>query len=119
MIFIVDDDEGVRDSLLLLLECEGLEAQAFASGRQFLEADRPRDGDCLILDVHMAGMSGLDLLEELRRRGNGIPVILITGRPDTATKDRARRAGVPAMLEKPYRAEEILARVRIAVRSRP
>lgn len=115
MIFIVEDDDGVRDSLRLLLECEGFIAQEFASARQFLDAGRPGDGDCLILDVHMPGMSGLDLLERLRRRGDMLAVIVISGRPDTATRNRAQAAGAIAMVEKPYGPEELIDLVRLAL----
>ena len=114
MIFIVDDDEGVRDSLRLLLECEGLEAHEFASCRQFLDAVGPGDGDCLIVDVHMPRMSGLQLLECMRRRGNRLPVIVISGRSDAATRNRARAAGALAVVEKPYQPDEILNLVRLA-----
>ena len=74
MIFILDDDAGVRDSLRLLLECEGLETREFASCRAFLDADGA-EGDCLILDVHLPGMSGIELLETMRRRGDMLPVM--------------------------------------------
>ena len=72
-------------------------------------------GDCLILDVHMTGMSGLDLLERMRGRGDRVPVILITGRLDAATRSRAQAAGALAVVEKPYKAGEILALVRHAL----
>jgi len=117
MIFIVDDDHATRDSLRLLLECEGFEAKEFASGRQFLDGDPLGDGDCLILDVHMPGMSGFELVEKLRRRGDTVPVILISGRPDTAILNRARAAGVFAFIEKPYTAEEIIDAIRVALKS--
>ena len=73
MISIVDDDAAVRDSLRFLLECEGYETREFASAREFLPADRAADGDCLILDVHMPGMSGIELLETMRRQGDTRP----------------------------------------------
>src|SRR5271169_484149 len=100
MIFVVDDDGGVRDSLRLLLECEGLEAREFASCEAFLNAGGAGVGDCLILDVHMPGMSGIELLETMRRRGDMLPVILISGRTDTTTRKRARVAGALAIVEK-------------------
>jgi FixJ family two-component response regulator len=115
MIFIVDDDESVRDSLRLLLECAGFEVCVFGSCWEFLAADRIGEGDCLILDVHMTGMSGLDLLERMRGRGDRVPVILITGRLDMATRSRAQAAGALAVVEKPYKAGEILALVRRAL----
>jgi len=115
MIFILNDDDGVRDSLRLLLECEGFEAREFASCGEFLDASRSGDGDCLILDLHMPEMSGIELLERLRRRGETLPVILITGRFDAKIRERARAAGALAVVEKPYKAAEILNLVRQAL----
>ena len=115
MIFIVDDDESVRDSLRLLLECAGFEVRVFGSCREFLAAGRIGEGDCLILDVHMTGMNGLDLLEWMRGRGDRVAVILITGRLDAATRSRAQAAGALAVVEKPYKAGEIFALVQHAL----
>ena len=114
MIFILDDDSGVRDSLRLLLECEGLETREFASCREFLDADGA-ESDCLILDVHLPGMSGIELLETMRRRGDMLPVIVISGRIDAMTRNRARAAGALAVVEKPYQVEEVLDLVRRAM----
>ena len=114
MIFILDDDAGVRDSLRLLLECEGLETREFASCREFLDADGA-ESDCLILDVHLPGMSGIKLLETMRRRGDMLPVIVISGRIDAMTRNRARAAGALAVVEKPYQVEEVLDLVRRAM----
>jgi FixJ family two-component response regulator len=116
MIFIVDDDAGVRDSLRLLLECEGFEAREFASCREFLNADWADEGDCLILDVHMPGMSGIELLEAMRRNRAMLPVIILSGRIDAVTRNRARAAGVLAIVEKPHQADEVLNLVRLALR---
>src|SRR5271165_248275 len=117
MIFIVDDDDGVRDSLRLLLECDSFEVREFASCREFLNAGRRDDGDCLILDVQMPGMSGIERLEGMRRCCDMLPVILISGRLDVRVWERARAAGALAILEKPYRAAEILDLVRRALGS--
>ena len=114
MIFIVDDDDATRDSLKLLVECEGFEARDFASGRRLLDLVRPVDGDCLILDVNMPAMNGFDVLKELRQRGDTLPVIFITAWPDPATRSRARAVGAVALLEKPHGADELLALVRQA-----
>jgi two-component system, LuxR family, response regulator FixJ len=114
MIFIVDDDDATRDSLRLLVECEGFEARGFASGRPFLDAVRPAAGDCLILDVNMPGMNGFEVLDELHRRGDRLPVIVITAWPDPSTRSRARTAGAIALLEKPHGADELLALIRQA-----
>jgi FixJ family two-component response regulator len=115
MIFIGDDDESVRDSLRLLFECASFEVRLFGSCREFLAAGRIGEGDCPILDVQMTRMSGLDLLERMRGRRDRLPAILITGRLDTATRSRAQATGALAVFEKPYKAGEILARVRHAL----
>jgi CheY-like chemotaxis protein len=83
MILILDGDDGVRDSLRFLLECAGFKSFEFASCREFLDVDCSGDRDCLILDLHMPEMSGIELLEEMRRRGKTLPAILITGRLDS------------------------------------
>jgi two-component system response regulator FixJ len=115
MIFIVDDDSATRESLRFLLEAEGFEAQEFAAGLLFLDGARPVGGDCLILDVNMPGMSGIEVLEELRRRGHRVPVIIVTAYPDETTRNRASAAGALAILEKPHGADELLALVRRAL----
>lgn len=119
MIFILDDDEAVRDSLQVLLECEGLAARAFASGREFLDAVRPQAGDCVLLDLHLPGLGGLDVLEGLRRRGEDVPVIVLTGHPSPAARSRAAAAGALAFVEKPYRADALLDLIHQALRPPP
>jgi two-component system, LuxR family, response regulator FixJ len=116
MIFIVDDDDGARASLRLLLECEGMEAQEFVCARHFLDTVKTGKGDCLILDVHMPGMSGPELLD-IVRRGDGemLPVIIVSGRLDDAIRARVQGAGVIAIVDKPYSAEAILKPVRAAL----
>jgi FixJ family two-component response regulator len=118
MICIVDDDSASRDSLRLLLDCVGLEASGFASSEAFLEKREGADPDCLILDIHMPGMSGLELLEELRERGDKVPVIVVTGRPSPADTARALAAGALALLDKPFKPGEIIALARTAVENR-
>jgi two-component system, LuxR family, response regulator FixJ len=115
MIFIIDDDDAARDSLCLLLEADGFEAQQFAAGRPFLETTRPIEGDCLILDLHMPGMSGLEVLEELRRRGWRLPTIILSGRLDGVARTRALSGGAFAVIEKPARPDELLAAIRSAI----
>jgi two-component system response regulator FixJ len=114
MIFIIDDDAAARDSLRLLLECEGFEAQEFASCEAFLDAGGAAHGDCLILDVHMPGMSGIELLETLRRGDSTLPVVVISGRMDAAILKRALAAGALAVVEKPYQGKKIVDLVRLA-----
>src|SRR5215469_11097475 len=115
MIFIVDDDAGVRDSLRHLLESEGLAAQEFASCREFLDADWTDERNCLIVDVHMPGISGIELLEALWRHRETLPAIVLSGRIDAAICKRARAAGALAILEKPHQTEELLRLVRLAL----
>ena len=102
MIFIVDDDEGVRNSLRLLLECEGFAAREFASAELFLALARPADGDCLILDLHMPGDGRPQSPSGAAPAPRWVPVIVISGRMDTAARSRARAAGAIAIVEKPY-----------------
>ena len=114
MIFIVDDDDATRDSLCLLVEGEGFETRDFPSGRRFLDNVRPADGDCLVLDLNMPGMNGFEVLEELRRRGDRLAVVVVTAWADAASQSRARAAGAFALLEKPHRADQLLALIRRA-----
>lgn len=101
-VFLVDDDTAVRDSLKLLLETHGLAVKDFSSGPQLLEDAAPSPADCIVCDVHMPVMSGLDLLATLASRGMARPTILITGRADDALRQRASAAGAFLLLEKPF-----------------
>ncbi len=115
MIFIVDDDDATRDSLRLLLEADGLAAQEFPAGRPFQETASPAEGDCLILDLHMPGLSGFEVLEELRRRGWALPTIILSGRLDVVARARALRGGAVALIEKPARPDELFAAIHLAI----
>src|SRR3546814_506634 len=111
-IFVVDDDEAVRDSLAAVLEAEGLDVEAFDTGEAFLAAfDLERPG-CLLVDVRMPGMSGLELHEALVARGARIPVIMITGQGDVPTAVRAMKAGVDEFIEKPVDPNQMVRMVR-------
>jgi two-component system, LuxR family, response regulator FixJ len=110
-VFLVDDDTAVRDSLKLLLETHGLAVRDFASGAELLELGTPRPGDCLVCDVHMPVMSGLDVVETLAKRGVASPAILITGRVDEALRQRARAAGAFLLLEKPFDGDLLVAAI--------
>ena len=112
MIFIVDDDDGTRDALRVLVESEGLDARDFASGRSFLDGVRPAEGDCLILDLNMPGMNGFEVLEELRRRGLRLPAIVVTAEPSSVKMERALAAGALALLSKPLAVDGLLALIR-------
>jgi FixJ family two-component response regulator len=103
-IYIVDDDEGVRDSARALLESYDHTVEDFPSARDILSSfDRLNEG-CLLLDLNMPEMGGVELLELLRSRGDTIPVIVVTAQNDTDMLARARRAGAYAVLEKPVNA---------------
>jgi two-component system response regulator FixJ len=101
-VFIVDDDADVRDSLRLLLESSGLKVETFESAVAFLKSDRYRDEGCLVADIRMPDMDGLQLQEELIRRGSKLPVIIMTGHGDVPLAVRAMKAGAVDFLEKPF-----------------
>lgn len=109
MIFVIDDDPAVRDSLRVLLEATGHSVEDFPSAEAFLVSAVLSKGDCLIVaDIQMVGMTGVELLELLRGSGNPIPVILITAQPTVAMAARARAAGALAVVEKPFKGADIL-----------
>ncbi len=112
MIFIVDDDQAVRHSLILLLASEGLQAQGFASAREFLAACQPVCDDRLIVDVDMPGMNGIELLLRLRDSGVSPRAVVMTGQPSTFLRQQALAAGAMAFLEKPIDADRLVALVR-------
>jgi len=99
---IVDDDEWVADSLQALLETFGFNMRLYTSGAEFLADERGRLAGCLVIDQHMPGISGLDVIESLRKRGIQIPTILISGRLDGNVRQRAGRLGVRELLDKPF-----------------
>ncbi len=107
-IFVVDDDAAVKDSLCVLLESAGYKVEAFGSGKEFLETSRVAGNGCLVLDLHLPWMTGLEVLEYLDRNGIELPAILITGRSDPELRERARRANAVALLDKPVRQELLL-----------
>jgi two-component system response regulator FixJ len=100
-VFVIDDDDAVRDSLKLLLESHAMRVRDFASGPEFLAGIGLRPQGCVVLDLHLPVISGLDFLGRFGRRLDGMPVILLTGKADAATRRRAFEAGVTAFLEKP------------------
>jgi FixJ family two-component response regulator len=105
---VVDDDEAVRDSMRALLESYGIEVRDYASAGEFLAAGQARNPGCVLLDLHMPGMSGLELLETLKNQGSKLSVIAITGRGDTVLKERAVRAGAVTLLDKPVADDRLL-----------
>lgn len=114
-VFIVDDDVAVRQSLSLLIRSMSLAVEAFESAQDFLErGDRTRPG-CLVLDIRMPGMSGLELQDELSRRGFVLPVIFITGHGDVAMAVRAMKHGAVDFIEKPFNDQLLLERINQAL----
>ena len=114
-VFVVDDDESVRGSLRFLLRSAGLESRAYGSAPEFLTAYEPAQPGCLVLDVRMPGMSGLDLQQELNLRGAVLPVIFITGHGDIPMAVEAMQHGAHDFLQKPFRDEDLIERVRRAL----
>jgi two-component system response regulator FixJ len=115
IVFVVDDDADVRESLCALLESAGLAAEAHESARAFLAAYQPARSGCLIADIRMPDMDGLELQEELNRRSAGLPVIVVTGHADVPLAVRAMKAGAVDLIEKPYDDDRLLASVRRAL----
>jgi two-component system, LuxR family, response regulator FixJ len=114
-VHIVDDDDGVRDSFRSLLESHGLAVRDYASAEDFLaDSQKPKFG-CLILDLHMPHMTGLQLLGELQKQGSRLPVIAITGRGDSTLKQQVTQAGAFAFLEKPMNDDVLLWTIKSAV----
>jgi FixJ family two-component response regulator len=115
LLSVVDDDEMLRESLPDLLREFGFAARAFSSGQDFLSSDYVDETRCLILDVAMPGMSGLDLQQELKRRGQTIPIIFITGQKDEDIRKQAFRQGAVKFLYKPFSDSDLLDAVNAAV----
>ncbi|WP_244434156.1 response regulator transcription factor [Azospirillum sp. B506] len=114
-VFIVDDDDAIRDSLQVLLECAGFRAESFSTPLAFLESGAPSRPGCLLVDVRMPQMSGLDVQERLARDGHGLPVVVMTGHGDVPLAVRAMKAGAVDFVEKPFEEEALLAAVRSAL----
>jgi FixJ family two-component response regulator len=114
-VFIVDDDEPVRDALRLLMKSVGHEAETFASGDEFLTSCGQEISGCLILDIRMPGMSGLELQEQLHKKGVNIPIIFITGHGDVPMAVQAMKHGAMDFLQKPFREQDLVDRVNEAL----
>ena len=108
VVHVVDDDEAVRDSTRALLESHGFEVRDYASAKEFLVDAPPKPKGCMLLDLHMPGMSGMELLDTLYAQGSRLPVIAITGRSDSALKERVVRAGALMLLDKPVADDALL-----------
>jgi len=108
MVFVIDDDESIREALKSLIRSVGLSVETFASARDFLQSSRPDVPSCLILDVRMPGLSGLDLQRDLAEANIHIPIIFITGHGDIPMSVRAMKAGAVEFLTKPFRDQDLL-----------
>ncbi|MFC6621844.1 response regulator FixJ [Novosphingobium panipatense] len=102
IVYVIDDDESVRHSLEFLLDVAGIRVRSFASADAFLKSAPPLAGACVVTDVRMPGMTGVELAEELRRRSAGTPVIVVTGHADVPLAIQAMKAGVADFIEKPF-----------------
>lgn len=114
-VFIVDDDPSIRDSVRSLLKSVGFHAEAFGSTEEFIRADRADVPSCLVLDVRLPGMNGLDFQDEMERAGLQIPVIFITGHGDIPMTLRAIKAGAVEFLSKPFQKEDLLTAIEQAL----
>jgi two-component system response regulator FixJ len=117
-VHVIDDDEALRDSLTFLLRTARLEVQSYPSAAAFLEALPEANLSCVITDVRMPGMSGIDLLRRLRERKISVPVIVITGHGDIPLAVEAMRIGAIDFLEKPFDDEVLIASVKAALRQK-
>ena len=115
MVFIVDDDAPLRESLRNLFRSVGLQAQTFGSAKEFLQVQPPDAPCCLVLDVRLPGISGIDFQAELHNAGMNIPIVFVTGHGDIPMSVRAMKAGAVEFLTKPFRDQELLDSVRIAL----
>ncbi|MDM8348042.1 response regulator transcription factor [Pseudomonas sp. sp1636] len=114
-VYVVDDDQGMLDSTVWLLESVGLKALPFTSGRAFLEVCAGETRGCVLLDVRMPGMGGLNVQETLRERGIEMPIIFVSGHADVPIVVRAFRAGAVDFIEKPYNEQLLLDSVQQAL----
>jgi two-component system, LuxR family, response regulator FixJ len=114
-VYVVDDDDGMRRALNLLLNTVGYKTAAFASAKEFLDRFKPDDAGCLVLDIRMPGMSGLELQQHLNRMGSMLPVIFITGHGDVPMAVQAMKEGAFEFVQKPFRDQDLLDRINHAL----
>jgi FixJ family two-component response regulator len=115
LVFVVDDDAPMRESLKNLLRSVGLRVEAFASAQEFLHSPRPDVPGCLVLDVRLPGLSGLDLQQQMAQGDRDMPIIFITGHGDIPMTVQAMKAGAVEFLTKPFRDQELLDAVQHAL----
>ena len=114
---IVDDEEGIRKALSRLLRASGLEAESYANGQEFLDAAAEHRPDCVVLDLHMPGMSGLQVLRKLKAAGQRLSIVVITAHDEPETRERCIDAGACAYLRKPLEDRLLLNAISAAMRS--
>lgn len=115
VVHVIDDDEAMRDSLSFLLDTAGLPARAYESAVNFLDIAQSLTSGCIVTDVRMPEMTGLDLVQRLKERGVTLPVVVITGHGDVPLAVQAMKAGVADFLEKPFDDEALLSAIRSAM----
>jgi FixJ family two-component response regulator len=115
LVAIVDDDDSIRDATENLLEAAGYSTTTFASAGSFMSSERRHRVSCVVADMRMPGMTGLELAEALAASGHAIPTVLVTAYPDEQTRLRARQAGILCYLSKPFSPEELCACVDAAL----
>ena len=115
LIAVVDDDRSVRNATQNLLNAAGFSTSTFESAESFLGSSVRASVECLVTDMQMPGMTGLELHEHLATSGDGIPTVIITAHPEELTRDRARKAGITCFLTKPFAPEELLECLRKAL----
>jgi FixJ family two-component response regulator len=115
VVFVVDDDRSIRDALRSLIASVGLRVQTFPTAQEFLSSQRSDAPGCLVLDVRLPGLSGLDLQRELAKAGIAIPIIFITGHGDIPMSVQAMKAGAVEFLTKPFRDQQLLDAIQQAI----
>ncbi|WP_370180020.1 response regulator FixJ [Alteriqipengyuania sp.] len=115
IVYIIDDDESARDSLEFLLDVAEIRVRSFVSADAFLKSAPPLSGACVVTDVRMPGTSGVELAEQLKKRDDRVPVIVITGHADVPLAIQAMKAGAADFIEKPFDDEALLAAIRKAM----
>lgn len=114
-VYVVDDDQAVRDSLRWLIESVDLNVKTFSNGQELLDNFEETEISCLVLDVRMPGISGLDLQQRLKKTGSKVPVIIVTGHADVPMAIQAMKAGAFDFIEKPYSDQLLLERIQCAI----
>jgi RNA polymerase sigma factor (sigma-70 family) len=115
IVFVVDDDPSVRTAIKRLIGCVGLQVELFGSAKEFLHSKKPDVPSCLVLDIRLPGISGLDFQRELAKANIHIPIIFITGHGDVPMTVRAMKAGAVEFLTKPFRDQDLLDAVQFAL----